>query len=788
MMYDNYDYRNDHKNTNRQYGPVTAYEFDKPIYVNGVDINTGIYPVLHFQFRNTQYPFIYVPISEFGRVGAKVAWDNQYMVFRVTSDYDLLKVQNQQLRQRVTELETLATAQNLRQDDQNWPMHLGDQGNTNYSTATLPVNLTLTQNPIHNASSLFCVDQNHLYSVERIEKKILSATDLDTLKEKWDFSTDTQDAFLDLISKEGVVYASTMNKLYAIQDNGTSPSTLWSVDTFSNRLLLDQTTLYYYTRNSDNTEAIGAVDAKTGQQKWKYNLKTNEQVAGVFVAGGNRLYANIRNPNQMTSKMYAFDSSSGNVLWTSDFASGTPIYGAPVYKDEKLYVDWKNTMRTIFAFDAATGKTLWKFNPTGMFTQPLSVTNDSVIVLDDTNMYAMDKNTGTQKWKTMYADQIVSGGLQTIQGSDGMVVASDKIILENNNKIKLFNSETGQLISSSLQLSTTTGGVGVRPIGVIQDIVFVTESNQILYMYGVPKPIQPDIVKPTATIDLQAVNQITVQNGKNQIQIPVTTSEDADMTVTIVDEGGLVIQTLGSGRYLKGTSNFYWDGKNSRGFNVKRGNYHPVVNLTDLAGNTNVNDASDKLIQITEGFGLILKNSNMRASADTQGTIIRTIPAGSEVTIIGGEGDWYQVAYSIISTVLKGYVYMPLIKEPSNQEINSIENAKTRTNANVRTSAGTQSGIKVMIPMNTDIKIISASGDWYLVEYKKDTIYTDQGYAAKFTVTLPTVTTFGYTVVAGDSLWKIAQKNGVTIDSIVKVNNLDPNQPIYIGQKLTIVK
>jgi LysM repeat protein len=92
--------------------------------------------------------------------------------------------------------------------------------------------------------------------------------------------------------------------------------------------------------------------------------------------------------------------------------------------------------------------------------------------------------------------------------------------------------------------------------------------------------------------------------------------------------------------------------------------------------------------------------------------------------------------------------------------------------------------------MNTDIKIYSAIGDWYSIEYKKDSSTLDSGYVAKFTVTfpLPTVSTVVYTVVAGDSLWKIAQKNGVTIDSIVKANNLDPTQPIYVGQKLTIVK
>lgn len=741
-------------------------------------------------YRNNPYN-TYVPISELSRVGAKVTWDEKQKVFRVTSDYHLLKVENQQLRQRITELTSLVTNRSVRANDQNWQMHLADQGNTNYSTATMPVDLTLLslkKDPFNNASKLFSVNQNQLYSAERISKKILSATDLDTYKERWNFSTEDENGFLDLIARDGVVYASTMTKIYAIQDNGTSPLTLWTVDSFANRLLLDQNTLFYYTKTTEGLDAIGTVDIKTGQKKWSYPLKFQEQIEGVFAAGGNRLYANIRNPVQMTSKMYAFDSSSGTVLWTFDLDSSLPIYGAPVYKEEKLYFETKKTTRTIWALDAATGRTLWKFSPTGMFTQPLSVTDDSLIVLDEINIMAIDKNTGVQKWKTMYAEQFVAGGLQTIRGSSGMVVASDRIILENYNKIKFFNSATGQLIYSTLQLTPTTGASGLRPIGVIKDTIFVTETNQFLYTYAVPKPSQLDTEKPTATIDLPAVSQLSMQDGKNQIKIPVTISETADMDVTIVDESGQVVQTIGWGRHLKGTSNFYWDGKNSRGFNVIRGNYYPIVKLTDLAGNKNEYAARDKLIQIIEGFGLTLKNTNLRSAPTTQSTILRTIPAGSEVVITGETGDWYQIEYRIVSSVLKGYVSKPLIKVPSNQEIQAIESAKTRTNVNVRTNPGTQYDTKIVLPMNTDIKIYSAIGDWYSIEYKKDSMTLDSGYVAKFTITLPTVSTFVYTVIAGDSLWKIAQKNGVTIDSIVKANNLDPNQPLYIGQKLTIVK
>jgi LysM repeat protein len=43
-----------------------------------------------------------------------------------------------------------------------------------------------------------------------------------------------------------------------------------------------------------------------------------------------------------------------------------------------------------------------------------------------------------------------------------------------------------------------------------------------------------------------------------------------------------------------------------------------------------------------------------------------------------------------------------------------------------------------------------------------------------------------YTAVAGDSLWKIAKKHGVTANELVTANNLKPGSPIRAGQKLII--
>ncbi|HBC88911.1 MAG TPA: hypothetical protein DCZ94_18365 [Lentisphaeria bacterium] len=43
-----------------------------------------------------------------------------------------------------------------------------------------------------------------------------------------------------------------------------------------------------------------------------------------------------------------------------------------------------------------------------------------------------------------------------------------------------------------------------------------------------------------------------------------------------------------------------------------------------------------------------------------------------------------------------------------------------------------------------------------------------------------------YTVVNGDSLWKIANKYNVKTDALISANNLDPKKALQVGQKLTI--
>ena len=70
-----------------EYKPVTAYTAVAPVTVNGVNINSGVYPILNFQPEGTSVPYIYVPIAEFSRVGAKVSWNEEAQLLSVVTDY-----------------------------------------------------------------------------------------------------------------------------------------------------------------------------------------------------------------------------------------------------------------------------------------------------------------------------------------------------------------------------------------------------------------------------------------------------------------------------------------------------------------------------------------------------------------------------------------------------------------------------------------------------------------------------------------------------------------------------
>jgi uncharacterized protein YgiM (DUF1202 family) len=184
---------------------------------------------------------------------------------------------------------------------------------------------------------------------------------------------------------------------------------------------------------------------------------------------------------------------------------------------------------------------------------------------------------------------------------------------------------------------------------------------------------------------------------------------------------------------------------------------------------------------------LTTRNANLRKGAGTGYEIVRVLPAGTEIKIIGESGDWYQVEYRMLSSIQTGYISKPLIAALTNSQISQDRTGTARQNVNIRAAAGTQYDVKKVIPANGTMKILGVSGDWYYVEYQKDSYYVDTGYVAKYLIAItPSVQNIVHVVQAGDTLWKIAQKYGTTVDTIIRLNNLDTNKYLSVGQKIIV--
>jgi len=69
----------------RAYMPVTAYTIDVPVLIDGTNINTNQHPALNFRPAGYQNVYIYVPATEFSKVGANVYWDNAAQRLVITS-------------------------------------------------------------------------------------------------------------------------------------------------------------------------------------------------------------------------------------------------------------------------------------------------------------------------------------------------------------------------------------------------------------------------------------------------------------------------------------------------------------------------------------------------------------------------------------------------------------------------------------------------------------------------------------------------------------------------------
>ncbi|MDY4078201.1 MAG: SH3 domain-containing protein [Clostridium sp.] len=138
---------------------------------------------------------------------------------------------------------------------------------------------------------------------------------------------------------------------------------------------------------------------------------------------------------------------------------------------------------------------------------------------------------------------------------------------------------------------------------------------------------------------------------------------------------------------------------------------------------------------------------NVRNGASTSSGIIGSLSNGSNVTIVGENGNWYKIKYGNST----GYVSKEYVKasgESSNSNTGSNSNAgsnegnssgETSSNKsgkvvnvhsglNVRNGASTSSGIIGSLSNGSNVTIVGESGDWYKIKYGNSIGYVSKNY------------------------------------------------------------
>ncbi|SCG95918.1 MULTISPECIES: L,D-transpeptidase family protein [unclassified Romboutsia] len=113
--------------------------------------------------------------------------------------------------------------------------------------------------------------------------------------------------------------------------------------------------------------------------------------------------------------------------------------------------------------------------------------------------------------------------------------------------------------------------------------------------------------------------------------------------------------------------------------------------------------------QSQEVYKYTLANLNLREGKSTSSNIISVIPAGSRVTVIDGEEDWYEVIYNN----QRGYVYNEYLSQTK----------FTWTDVTLRSYPSSESNPVTVLPHKSMVQVLSVNGDWSHVMYNNDEGY-----------------------------------------------------------------
>jgi LysM repeat protein/outer membrane protein assembly factor BamB len=635
---------------------------------------------------------------------------------------------------------------------------------TNASASTevnVPLNIDLKQKISTDVAAFHeynnAVVQNQtIYVPERQGNKITAINPLDR-SIKWEYATNGNTAYYSFTGVKDVLFFQANGTLTALKDNGTAATVLWTKPYTAANFTIDGTTLYATTGGK-----LVAIDVATGASKWEYTLPARERIHSNITIGNGNIYFVTDNQMDMYRKMYSINASTAQVQWTT---TNVDYYSQKInYEDGKLYV---KTYDKMLAFDALKGTSLWNFTVSANFDFEMNATTIFTKTANN-EVTAYDRLTKAQLWKTKVGS--------TSRGS--MKVTSSHILVNGDNTIKWLNTNTGQI-----ERTLSEPGAAIQPLTILDGTLVAIDNSYNLYYYAVAN----DTVSPKLVLD-NVPNRYSPFDG-HTAQLSFHLSEEAYVKMTVKNNQGQAIRTIDFGLLNSSWNTKTWDGKDANGQVVPYGAYTFSFEVKDLAGNTAVSENPAKIVNVADINGTTLAETISRKGPAATNDVLVTVPLGTRLTILDETSEWYKVSFYLDSTGYEGYVQKSVVATRSNPNPIPTPTTDPSTN-NSSTIYIVQSGDtlwKVSQKFNVSTQAIIEANHLDPAKH----LYIGQ----KLTIPVQTtvqpeqplpVSTTTYWVPSGDTLWKVAQKFGVTTEAIVETNKLDPTKYLYIGQKLVI--
>ena len=256
----------------------------------------------------------------------------------------------------------------------------------------------------------------------------LYAVNATTGKLRWRYKTGARVQGIPVV-KDGVVYVgSEDNKLHAVDAiTGQAKWAALTAGEVGSPGVADGVVVV-----AGGTKRVYAFDAETGKEKWSHPLQIWQAARPAIL--GNRVYVSSLNPRGVL----VFDLATGGRRGL--LATRTRVYTSPLIADGVVYavtaeIPGDDGGSAVYAFDATTGRTLWRTDTQGPNRwEPAIADGQLWVPSEDHTLYALALDTGAVKLTRPLQDQVFGG----------LTAAGDIVYYADGDNTRAIDARTGK--------------------------------------------------------------------------------------------------------------------------------------------------------------------------------------------------------------------------------------------------------------------------------------------------------------------------------------------------------